>query len=310
MPILLAPSGTENREVVRALSLGDEVALADTTGTPFAILHVEDKFGYDKGAFAQGTYGTTDPKHPNVADIASAGEIALGGKIDVLRRLPHPTGAFEMTPAETREAFARRGWHDVAAYQCRNPPHTAHEYLQRLSLEREDVEALFIQPVVGRLKKGDYRPDIILRAYQALVEHYHSHDRVMLGALSITMRYAGPKAALFLAIVRKNYGCSRFIVGRDLAGVGSYYDPYAAHRIFDEFPIADLLPLRYEETFYCRTCGWMATKKTCGHPASDRIDTSQSRIRKALAEGQPLPPELLRPEVAAILREPNVLLDQ
>jgi sulfate adenylyltransferase len=124
------------------------------------------------------------------------------------------------------------------------------------------------------------------------------------------MRYAGPKAALFLAIVRKNYGCSRFIVGRDLAGVGSYYDPYAAHRIFDEFPIADLLPLRYEETFYCRTCGWMATKKTCGHPASDRIDTSQSRIRKALAEGQPLPPELLRPEVAAILREPNVLLDQ
>jgi sulfate adenylyltransferase len=310
MPILLAPSAAASLEVVRAVSPGDDLALLDPTGQPFAILHLEEKFAIDKMAFAQGTYGTTDPQHPNVADILAAGETALGGKIDILRRLDHPTGAFEMTPSESRAEFGRRGWKNVAAYQCRNPPHTAHEYLQRLTLEREDVDALFIHPVVGRLKKGDYRPDIILRAYEALVRHYHSPDRVLLAALSITMRYAGPKAALFLAIVRKNYGCSRFIVGRDLAGVGKYYDPYAAHRIFDEHPIADLLPLRYEETFYCRTCGWMATKKTCGHPVADRIDTSQTRIRKALADGAPLPPELLRPEVAAILREPNVILDR
>jgi sulfate adenylyltransferase len=309
IPIVLAPSGPANEPVVRDLKAGDTAALLDPSGRTFALLTVSDKFALDHHALALGAFGTDDPKHPNVADIALMGPTALGGRIDILRPLDHPTGAFEMTPAETRAEFARRGWKNVAAYQCRNPPHTAHEYLQRLTLEREDVDALFIHPVVGRLKKGDYRPDVILRAYEALVRHYHSPEHVMLGALSITMRYAGPKAALFLAIVRKNYGCSRFIVGRDLAGVGSYYDPYAAHRIFDELPVPDLLPLRYEETFYCRTCGWMATKKTCGHPVSDRLDTSQTRIRKALAEGQPLPPELLRPEVAAILREPNVLLD-
>jgi sulfate adenylyltransferase len=197
----------------------------------------------------------------------------------------------------------------VAAYQCRNPPHTAHEYLQRVTLEREDVDGLFIHPVVGRLKKGDYRPDVILRAYEALVRAYCATDRVVLSPLTITMRYAGPKAALFLAIVRKNYGCSRYIVGRDQAGVGKYYDPYACHRIFDEFDVG-ILPLRYEEAFYCRSCGATATAKTCSHPTSVRLDTSQTRIRQALANGEEIPPELLRPEVAAILREPNVLLTE
>ena len=308
IPILLAPSGAENLSVVESSKPGEQLALLDATGEPFAILSVEEKFPYDRKALALTTYGTLDLAHPNVADLQNAGEIALGGKIDLLRRLKLPTGSLELTPAEARAEFARRGWQNVAAYQCRNPPHTAHEYLQRLTLEREDVDALFIQPVVGRLKKGDYRPEIILEAYRALVKHYHPPDRVMLAALSITMRYAGPKAALFLAIVRKNFGCSHYIVGRDQAGVGTYYDPYAAHRIFDEFPIG-IQPLRYEETFFCRTCGWMATKKTCPHPASDRLDTSQTRIRKALADGSAPPKELLRPEVAEVLRRPNVILE-
>ncbi|HEV2165776.1 MAG TPA: sulfate adenylyltransferase [Thermoplasmata archaeon] len=307
IPILLAPSGAENLSVVDSARPGEEIALLDGSGDPFAVLHLEEKFPYDRQALARTTYGTTESAHPNVADLQNAGAVALGGKIDLLRRLVLPTGRLELTPAEARAEFARRGWRNVAAYQCRNPPHTAHEYLQRLTLEREDVDALFIQPVVGRLKKGDYRPEIILEAYQALVRHYHPPDRVMLAALSITMRYAGPKAALFLAIIRKNFGCSHYIVGRDQAGVGTYYDPYAAHRIFDEFPI-DVLPLRYEETFFCRTCGWMATKKTCPHPASDRVDTSQTRIRRALSEGSAPPPELLRPEVAEVLRQPNVIL--
>ncbi|MCI4347611.1 MAG: sulfate adenylyltransferase, partial [Thermoplasmata archaeon] len=202
-----------------------------------------------------------------------------------------------------------KGWRNVAAYQCRNPPHTAHEYLQRVTLERDDVDGLFIHPVVGRLKKGDYRPDVIMAAYEALVRTYYPETRVVLSPLTITMRYGGPKAALFLAIVRKNYGCNRYIVGRDQAGVGSYYDPYAAHRIFDQYDIG-VLALRYEESFFCARCGWMASEKTCPHPAAGRIDTSQTRIRKALADGGEIPPELVRPEVANILRHPHVTLTE
>ncbi len=307
MPILLAPTGAENLAVVERVGPGDAVALLDDHGRFFAVLHLDEKFAVDKTAFAEKTYGTTDVNHPNVADLRATGDTALAGRIDLLRRLELPTGSSELTPAATRAEFERRGWRNVAAYQCRNPPHTAHEYIQRLTLEREDVDALFIHPVVGRLKKGDYRPDIILEAYRALVTNYYSEHRVLLAAFSIAMRYAGPRAALFLAIVRKNYGCSSYIVGRDQAGVGKYYDPYACHRIFDEFPI-DIRPLRYEETFFCRTCGWMATAKTCSHPVESRLDTSQTRIRRALTEGQAPPKEILRPEVFEILSRPNVVL--
>ncbi|HYK92488.1 MAG TPA: sulfate adenylyltransferase [Thermoplasmata archaeon] len=309
MPILLAPVGKENEAVVQKVRSGDDVALLDDKGRFFALLHVNDKFSFDKKRVAQSTFGTTDTNHPNVADLEATGPIALGGRIDLIRRLELPTGPEEMTPLETRALFQRKGWKRVAAYQCRNPPHTAHEYLQRLTLEREDVDGLFIHPVVGRLKKGDYRPDVILEAYRQLIRHYYSEDRVQMAAFSITMRYAGPKAALFLAIVRKNFGCDSYIVGRDQAGVGKYYDPYACHRIFDEFPV-DIQPLRYEETFFCRTCGWMATSKTCHHPAADRLDTSQTRIRKALTEGVPPPKEILRPEVFQILVRPNVVLTE
>lgn len=305
MPILLTPPGPENAATIRALSPGDEVGLLDGSGRLFALLHLEEKFTPDRKAWAQATYGTTEVQHPNVADIQATGDVALAGKIDLVRRLDLPTGPDEMTPTETRALFEKNGWKRVSAYQCRNPPHTAHEYLQRLTLERQDVDALLIHPVVGRLKAGDYRPDIILQAYRALVQNYIPANRVHLAAFSIAMRYAGPKAALFLAIVRKNFGCSSYIVGRDQAGVGKYYDPYACQRIFEEYDIG-IQALCYDEAWLCRKCGWMATMKTCPHPASDRVDTSQTRIRKALAEGQPLPGEILRPEVAEILRQPNV----
>ncbi|HEV2428536.1 MAG TPA: sulfate adenylyltransferase [Thermoplasmata archaeon] len=307
IPILLAPRGGPNEATVGSVRPGDEVALLGADERLLALLRVEEKFPIDKKAIASATFGTIDPTHPNVADLLATGSTALAGRLDLVERMALPTGSYEWTPSETRERFRARGWKNVAAYQCRNPPHTAHEYLQRLTLEREEIDGLFIHPVVGRLKPGDYRPDVILRAYHALVEHYHPKDRVLLAAFSIAMRYAGPKAALFLAIVRQNFGCSHYIVGRDQAGVGRFYDPYAAHRIFDEFPLG-IRPLRYEETFYCKTCGWMATVKTCGHPVSDRLDTSQTRIRKALAEGRPPPAELVRPEVAEVLRGPDVLL--
>jgi sulfate adenylyltransferase len=307
IPIILAPTGSENLVVVAKLRPGDEVGLVDTDGKLFATLHLEEKFGYDRTEVAQSVYGTVDRAHPNVPDILDAGEVALSGRVDLLRRLTLPTGPLELTPSETRAEFARRGWENVAAYQTRNVPHTAHEYLQRCALEREDVDGLFVHPVLGRLKSGDYRPEVIAEAYRALVENYYPSNRVLLASLSITMRYGGPKAALFLAIVRKNFGCGLYIVGRDQAGVGKYYDPFACQRIFDELPI-DITPLKFAETYFCRRCGWMATGRTCSHPPEDRLDTSQTRIRSALAKGERLPTEIIRPEVAAILARGDVLL--
>jgi len=307
MPIVLAPTGAENEQVLRAVRPGDVVGLNDTAGNLFALLHLEEKFAFPRSEVAKRVYATTDPNHPNVADLMAAGETALAGKVDLLRRRELPTGALELTPAETRAEFARRGWKNVAGYQTRNVPHTAHEYLQRCTLEREDVDGLFLHPVLGRLKKGDYRPEVILEAYQALVKNYYPADRVMLSALSITMRYGGPKATLFLAIVRKNYGCGSYIVGRDQAGVGSYYDPYDCQRIFNEYDIG-VLPLKYAETYFCRDCGWMASARTCAHSPDRRLNTSQTALRQALAKGEPLPSEIIRPEVARVLARGNVLI--
>jgi sulfate adenylyltransferase len=291
----------------RGLKPGDEVALIDDRGLAVAVLAIEESFRLDRKAIARGAYGTEDPAHPNVADILRHGEHAWSGRLQLLRRLPTVRDRTEPSPSEMREEFGRRGWSTVAAYQCRNPPHTAHEYLQRLTLERKEIDGLLIHPVVGRLKKGDYRPEVILDAYDALVAAYYPKSRVVVHPLGITMRYAGPKAALFLAIVRKNYGCASYIVGRDQAGVGRYYEPFACHQIFDEFDVG-IEPLRYGESFFCRRCGWMATEKVCPHPVEDRVQTAQTRIREALAKGEPLPSEVLRPEVASVLRRSDALL--
>jgi sulfate adenylyltransferase len=309
MPILLSPTGGANLAVVEKVRVGDEVGLLDGSGGPFALLHVEEKFRYDKKRFAEAVYGTTDPNHPNVADLMASGETALAGKVDLLRRLDLPTGALEVAPAEMRAEFTRRAWKNVVAYQTRNVPHTAHEYLQRCTLEREDVDGMLIHPVLGRLKKGDYRPEVILEAYQALVKNYYPADRIVLAALSISMRYGGPKAALFLAIVRKNYGCGQYIVGRDQAGVGKYYEPFACQRIFDQYPI-DVQAIKYAETYFCRECGWMASGRTCSHGPEHRLDTSQTRIREALSKGESLPKEIIRPEVARVLARGDVLLTE
>ncbi len=300
IPILFTPNLPADEATITSVRPGDDVALLDGSENLIGILHLEERFPLDQGRFAESAYGTRDPAHPNVGDILAGGSEAFAGPIDLVRPLDLPARALELSPADTRAEFARRGWKNVAAYQCRNPPHTAHEYLQRLTLEREDVDGLFIHPVVGRLKKGDYRPEVILESYQRLLQAYYPRTRVFLSSLSITMRYAGPKAALFFAIVRRNYGCSHYIVGRDQAGVGKYYDPYACHRIFDEFDVG-VTPLRYEETYFCRKCGWMATPKTCAHPVEDRVATSQTRIRAALANGEPLPMDIIRPEVAEVL---------
>ena len=307
MPVLFpVPEGADGG-ASKELKAGDEVALLDARGVATALLKIEERFRFDRAALARKVYGTEDAAHPNVADIVRQSEHAWSGRVDLLRRLDTVGGRSEPGPAELREEFRRLGWKTVAAYQCRNPPHTAHEYLQRVTLEREEVDGLLVHPVVGRLKKGDYRPDVILDAYDALVRGYYPPTRVIVRPLGITMRYGGPKAALFLAIVRKNYGCGVYIVGRDQAGVGKYYDPYACHRIFDEYDIG-VVPLRYEESFFCRRCGWMASEKVCPHGPSERVATSQTRVRESLAKGERLPTEILRPEVAEVLRRPDAVL--
>jgi len=306
IPIILTPNSKTDSRVVSEARPSDTIVLRGLNDEPFALLELEEKFGFDKSYYAEKVYGTKDTAHPNVADLAEFGEVALAGRVRLIRRLNVPSMKFEFTPEETRERFKRMGWRSVAGYQARNPPHTAHEYIQRVTLEREDVDAIFIQPVVGKLKRGDYKPEVIMKAYEVFVKNYYPENRVLLGSLSIAMRYAGPKASLFLAIVRRNYGCSHFIVGRDQAGVGNYYDPYACHRIFDEYDVG-VIPLRYQETFYCRICGWMASSKVCPHPEEYHESTSQTRIRKLLTEGKPLPTEILRPEVAEVLRSGDVI---
>jgi len=311
IPILMAPSHVTNPEAIDMVKEGDDVALVDFSDKPIAIMHVEEKFRFDKRKFATSVYGTLDMSHPNVSDIFDLGDVALGGKIDQIKRLDLPASRFELTPSETRKAFKEKGWSTVAAYQCRNPPHTAHEYLQRCALEL--VDGLHIHPVVGRLKKGDYKPEIILKAYEAAVKKYYRSDRVLLSSLSITMRYGGPRAALFLAIIRKNYGATHFIVGRDLAGAKSasgkdFYDPYECHRVFDEYDVG-IVPLRYAEAFYCKACGWMASSKTCPHETSQHLSTSQTRIREMLREGKRPPSEILRPEVAEVLMGDNLFVE-
>jgi sulfate adenylyltransferase len=307
IPITYAPSDPAEVATLRSLRSGEEVGFLDAKGRLIALFELEGSFPFDRSRVAQGSYGTADPAHPNVADLLAMGDTAFSGKVRLVERLPEGLAGGEMTPAESRAEFGRRGWKNVAAYQCRNPPHTAHEYLQRTTLERDDVDGLFVHPVVGRLKKGDYRPDIIIQSYEQLIRAYYPPQRVMMSPLMVTMRYAGPKAALFFAIVRKNYGCGLYIVGRDQAGVGSYYDPYDCHRIFDKFDVG-VTPLRYEETYFCRRCGWMASPKTCAHPSEDRVSTSQTRIRGALAAGEPLPMEIIRPEVAKVLQGSSTVL--
>jgi sulfate adenylyltransferase len=300
IPIFLSPAGCRNAATIARLRPGDEVALVDPAGGFFATLRLEEMFPIDRMTLAIGTYGTTDPSHPNVAALRATGDTVLAGQVELLRPPVSPAPAAELTPRTARALFQSRGWEHIAAYQTRNVPHTAHEHLQRAALERDDVDGLFIHPLVGPPKAGDYRPDLVLAAHEALVAQYYAADRVVLSPLTLSMRYAGPKAALFFAIIRKNFGCSHYIVGRDQAGVGNYYEPYACHRIFDEFPIG-VVPLRYRELFYCPRCGGMASDKSCGHDPALRVGTSQTRMRRAIAANEPLPVDILRPEVAALL---------
>jgi sulfate adenylyltransferase len=280
---------------------GDRVALADGSGRLLATLDVEEVYPYDKEREAERCFRTTDTEHPGVARLFAQHPLYLSGPVTVFDRVPPAFPELAMDPAETRTAFADRGWKRVVGFQTRNPIHRAHEYLTKVALET--VDGLLIHPLVGETKSDDVPATTRVECYRVLVDGYYPADRVVVSAFPAAMRYAGPREAIWHAICRKNYGCSHFIVGRDHAGVGSYYGTYDAQLIFDEFEAheLDIEPMFFEHSFWCKVCGSMASAKTCPHDSEEHVFLSGTKLREMLGNGELPPVEFSRPEVAEVL---------
>ncbi len=299
IPVVLPVS----RELAATLAEGQEVALCEGDRV-LAVMEVREKFEYDKQLEAQEVYRTTEEKHPGVARLYGQGEVLLGGDIWLV---DWPSAAttefpdFRFAPADTRRAFAGRGWKRIVGFQTRNPIHRAHEYIQKVAMEL--VDGLMLHPLVGETKGDDIPADVRMMSYQTLLSSYYPSDRVMLGVFPAAMRYAGPREAVFHAIARKNYGVTHFIVGRDHAGVGNYYGTYDAQRIFDDFRPEEigLTLLFFDHTFYCRKCGGIVSIKTCPHDRSEHVVLSGTQVRQMLERGEALPTEFTRPEVSKVL---------
>lgn len=288
--------------VAEAIEPGAEVALADAAGRVLAILTVEDRFSYDKADECEKVYRTTDPAHPGVAAVLAQGETYLGGPVAVVNRPANPEfPAYRLDPAAVRAAFAERGWRTIVAFQTRNPIHRAHEYLQKCAMET--VDGLLLHPLVGATKSDDVSADVRMACYTEILEKYYPADRTMLAVNPANMRYAGPREAIFHALIRKNYGCTHFIVGRDHAGVGNYYGTFDAHHIFREFTPEEIgiAPMFFDHAFFCRVCGGMASVKTCPHGKENHVFLSGTKVREMLQAGEVPPPEFTREEVARIL---------
>jgi len=282
---------------------GDRVALADESGRKLAVLDVEEVYEYDKEREAERCFRTTDVEHPGVARLYAQHDRYLAGRVTVFDRIESSFPELAKDPAETRAVFAERGWKRVVGFQTRNPIHRAHEYLTKCALET--VDGLLIHPLVGETKSDDVPAATRVKAYEVLVDGYYPKDRVVVSAFPAAMRYAGPREAVWHAICRKNYGCSHFIVGRDHAGVGSYYGSYDAQLIFDEFEPheLDIEPMFFEHSFWCKVCGQMASAKTCPHSGDDHVFLSGTKVREMLSNGELPPAEFSRPEVAEVLIE-------
>jgi sulfate adenylyltransferase len=295
-----------DRAVARLLASrrrGDDLALRTPDGTTVGLLAVHEVYHADREAEARLVYGTADPEHPGVRQLFTLGDHAVAGDVWLLARPAPPFPALALDPAETRRAFEARGWSRVVGFQTRNPIHRAHEYIQKVALET--VDGLLVHPLVGHTKSDDVPADVRVASYEVLLANYYPRDRVLLAAFPAAMRYAGPREAVFHAIARKNYGCSHFIVGRDHAGVGSYYGTYDAQRVFERFTAAELgiQPVPFEHTFYCRRCAGMASPKTCPHGSDAHVVLSGTAVRALLRAGELPPPEFSRPEVARLLAE-------
>ncbi len=286
---------------VGAAPQGDRVALADESGRLLAVLDVDEVYSYDREREAEKCFRTADAEHPGVARLYAQAPLYVGGRVTVFDRVPPAFPELALDPADTRGTFAERGWKRVVGFQTRNPIHRAHEYLTKGALET--VDGLLIHPLVGETKSDDVPAATRVECYRILLDNYFPADRVVVSVFPAAMRYAGPREAIWHAICRKNYGCSHFIVGRDHAGVGSYYGTYDAQLIFDEFEPheLDIEPMFFEHAFWCKVCGQMATPKTCPHGGDDHVFLSGTKVREMLANGELPPVEFSRPEVAKVL---------
>ncbi len=298
VPIVLACSADE----AGAVADGGRAALIAPDGELAAVIDVTSRFNRDLEAESAGVYRTTDNEHPGVAAVHRTGPICLAGPIEYCYAgdvSGHPEE--NLTPAQTRAAFAERGWKTIVAFQTRNPIHRAHEYLQKCALEM--VDGLLVHPLVGETKEGDIPADVRMECYKVLLDKYYVRDRVMLSVLPAAMRYAGPREAIHHSIMRRNYGCTHFIVGRDHAGVGTYYGTYDAQEIFETIDAAALgiVPLKFEHAFYCKLTGQMSSDKTSPSGPEDRVFLSGTKVREMLTRGERPPEEFTRPEVADVL---------
>jgi sulfate adenylyltransferase len=289
-------------EIASKLKPGQSVALRAPDGRLLGTMELQEIFAYDKQKEAKQVFGTEDPAHPAVGYLMNdMGDRLLGGPITMLDRTTPPFPAHHNEPRATRALFRERGWKRITAFQTRNPIHRAHEFITKVALEISD--GLLIHPLVGYTKEDDVPAETRMKCYEVLLAQYYPKDRVKLSTLPAAMRYAGPKEAIFHAIMRKNYGCTHFIVGRDHAGVGNYYGTYDAQKIFDQYTPEEIgiTPLRFEHSFFCRTCAGMATGKTCPHDKANHVFLSGTKVRDMLRAGERPPEEFSRPEVADIL---------
>ena len=295
-PIVLdVPEETASR-----IKVGDDVALT-LEGEAFSILHVEDKYSWDRKAHAQSVYATLDMDHPGVSKTYEMGPVLLGGSIDLFNETQGKFSDYRLKPIETRVLFKSKGWRTIAGFQTRNAPHVGHEYVQKTALAFTD--GLFINPLIGKKKVGDFTDEVIIDTYTTLFDNYYLRNTATLVTLEMEMRYAGPREAIFHAICRKNYGCTHFIVGRDHAGVGNYYGPYEAQEKFSEFPDLGVTPLFFRSFFYCKKCGGVQNDKVCPHGPEEHLNFKGREMRGMLMDGERPSELLMRPEVVdAILR--------
>ncbi|MFX0117339.1 MAG: sulfate adenylyltransferase [Candidatus Hodarchaeota archaeon] len=286
------------RSFSEAVDMGQEIALT-FNGKIVATMDIESIYSPNKKKWVIAVFGTSDPNHPGVKSILEKHDDLLGGQVQLLERPSVPFSNYHLTPKETRVLFKAKGWRQVVGFQTRNAPHVGHEYVQKTALTF--VDGIFINPVIGKKKKGDFKDEVILDSYQALIDNYYLRERAVLVTLLTEMRYAGPKEAIHHAIMRKNYGCTHFIIGRDHAGVGNYYSPYAAQDIFEEFPDLGIVPLFFRSFSYCNKCSSVVNEKTCPHPSEDHTNFSGTKMREILIAKKIPPANQMRPEVSKMI---------